>query len=403
MRAATVNFLKSSIYLNTNNLYHILEYGNMRMLELIKNPSYLPGFIIAIAILGIFLFKTIRIFFREGVFRHIRDDWTDRLPYRIHYNKYRGLSRPSYVLICCIYYSIKTLFLFIFALDFYFLKFLFWDIWKWLYEFDIREWHKDFFLDSSSEELEEEDFSDNEDCVENKFTKASHIYSVKQNENVTSKNIAEQEFNITYLWHNGTEEMWKNALGTYWDSFNDEQYRLEKELEVIDVNEVLAFSANDFYSFLYNQYFPWKFTNKLFLSRNRKHLEKYLLNNEMNRLSLIQKRLANLNFADIKESLAVASSIRGLGTAGASGLLTILYPEYFGTVDKFVVFSLLKIEGLQQQSVISCMNPEALTLNDGAALIEIMREKSAELNKRFNTDFWTPRKIDMILWATREY
>ena len=45
------------------------------------------------------------------------------------------------------------------------------------------------------------------------------------------------------------------------------------------------------------------------------------------------------------------------------------------------------------------MNPESLTNNDGVILVEIMREKAEELNRNFNTDFWTPRKIDMILWS----
>ena len=26
-------------------------------------------------------------------------------------------------------------------------------------------------------------------------------------------------------------------------------------------------------------------------------------------------------------------------------------------------------------------------------------EKANELNQRFDTDFWTPRKIDMVLWS----
>jgi hypothetical protein len=193
--------------------------------------------------------------------------------------------------------------------------------------------------------------------------------------------------------------MWKTALKSYWERFNDDQYRLEKEIEAIEVCDVASLSVYEFYDFLYQQYYPWKFTNKLFLSRNRKHLEKYLFDNEIVRLAKIQKRLFNLDFKNTKECLAVASSIHGLGTAGASGLLAILYPEHFGTVDKFVVYSLLKIDGLQESAAVSSMNPEALTLNNGVTLIEIMRNKAQELNERFNTDFWTPRKIDMILWA----
>lgn len=369
----------------------------MKIFEVLQDPSYLPSFIIAFVIVGIFAFKTIRIFFREGVIQHIKDDWTYRLPYRIQHNRYRGLSRPSYVLICCMYYPIKALFLLLLAFDIYAIKFIVWDVWKWLFKFEDRAWYKKLFYSAYSDTYEDEEYEDDEDYL------YAEIAPITQAPQSVSHKIEVSQLNsrIAELWYNGTEEMWKAALKSYWDRFNDDQYRLEKEIEAIDAGDVSSLTAYEFYDFLYQQYYPWKFTNKLFLSRNRKHLEKYLFDNEIDKLARIQKRLFDLDFDDIKECLAVASSIHGLGTAGASGLLSILYPEHFGTVDKFVVYSLLKIDELPEKAIVSGMNPEALTLNNGVALIEIMRNKAAELNRRFNTDFWTPRKIDMILWAVR--
>lgn len=374
------------------------------MFEVLQDPSYYPSFIIALVIVGIFLFKTIRIFFREGVIQHIKDDWTYRLPYRIQHNRYRGLSRPSYVLICCMYYPIKALFLLILAFDIYAIKFLLWDIWKWLFRFEDRTWYKKFFtvfIQNTYDDCDEyEDYTDDEEYLEDNASYSSGSVC-KPIKNDTASSEMEYKSKIADLWHNGNEEMWKAALKSYWDHFNADQYRLEKEIGAINASDVAALSVYEFYDFLYQLYYPWKFTNKLFLSRNRKHLERYLFDEEIDRLSHIQKRLFNLDFEDIKGCLAVASSIHGLGTAGASGLLSILYPEHFGTVDKFVVYSLLKIDGLQERSTVFSMNPEALTQNNGVVLIEIMRNKAQELNERFNTDFWTPRKIDMILWATR--
>ena len=115
------------------------------MLELLKNPSYLPSFIVAVVIVGIFLFKTLRIFWREGVIQHIKDDWTYRLPYRIQHNRFRGASRPAYVLICCLYYPIKSLFLLVLAIDIYCIKFFVWDIWKWLFRFEGKSWYKKMY------------------------------------------------------------------------------------------------------------------------------------------------------------------------------------------------------------------------------------------------------------------
>ena len=349
------------------------------MLAVLKNVSYLPSFIIAITIVGVFLYKTIRIFFREGVVQHIKDDWTHRLPYKIRYNRYRGASRPSYVLLCCIYYPIKDLFLIVLAFEIYVIKFVVWDIWVWLFR------SKNKVLHAKREHTAWSAKNDSE--------------SVDDPEGDSTRCISKTE--IADLWHNGDEDMWHAALGRYWSRFTTDQYRLEKEIENICISDIASLSVCEFYDFLYQQYYPWKFTNKLFLSRNRKHLEKYLLNDEIECLAQIQTHLLNLDLANIKECLSVASSIHGLGTAGASGLLSILYPEYFGTVDRFVVYSLLEIDGLQEHETLSKMNPEALNLNDGVALIEIMRKKAKELNNRFDTDFWTPRKIDMILWAVR--
>jgi hypothetical protein len=45
------------------------------------------------------------------------------------------------------------------------------------------------------------------------------------------------------------------------------------------------------------------------------------------------------------------------------------------------------------------MNPEALTIADGVLLIELFRRKASDNNRLFNSDTWTPRKIDKVLWT----
>jgi hypothetical protein len=48
------------------------------------------------------------------------------------------------------------------------------------------------------------------------------------------------------------------------------------------------------------------------------------------------------------------------------------------------------------------MNPDNLKVSDGVVLINIMKNKSNELNKIFECNDWNPRSIDKILWATRD-
>ncbi len=49
---------------------------------------------------------------------------------------------------------------------------------------------------------------------------------------------------------------------------------------------------------------------------------------------------------DTRETLLAAKKTPGLGFAGASGLLALLYPQKFGTVDQFVVKTLRNVPTL---------------------------------------------------------
>jgi hypothetical protein len=92
--------------------------------------------------------------------------------------------------------------------------------------------------------------------------------------------------------------------------------------------------------------------------------------------------------------------IHGLGTAGASGLLALIYPAHFATVDQFVAKALRLVEGLPERDRVLKMRSNGLTVSDGVVLIDIMRRKAAQSNNQlFGFSHWTPRKLDMILWT----
>ena len=98
----------------------------------------------------------------------------------------------------------------------------------------------------------------------------------------------------------------------------------------------------------------------------------------------------------IKIGFNLITMIPGLGIAGTSGLLSILFPKYYGTVDQFVVKS-LKEAGVK----LSVRNPVSINLKGAIELEKIMYNKAQELNNRNGTSYWTPRKIDKVLWAHR--
>lgn len=193
--------------------------------------------------------------------------------------------------------------------------------------------------------------------------------------------------------------MWMLALQHYYDLLSESQSLLDSKMERVSSDEISALSIEDFYQFLHEEYYVWKYTQRNRLATTRKQLERYVTENRMYELEFIKHRLFVSDLSNTHECLSVASNIRGLGTAGASGLLAILFPREYGTVDQFVVKSLFAIGNLTEHKRIEQMNPNFLKIDDGVVLIEIMRRKAQALNQKFNTTFWTPRKIDMILWS----
>ena len=174
---------------------------------------------------------------------------------------------------------------------------------------------------------------------------------------------------------------------------------LEKEMDQLDATQVKKMDPEAWYKFLLEKYFRWKYTAPNRFASTTKILRSYAANNELAALHTIKEKLFVLDKDNIQQCLAVASSIRGLGIAGASGLLAILFPRYFGTVDQFAVKALTNIPELSENELIVAMSPESLKLSDGTVLIRIMRRKAEELNRTFSTTNWTPRKIDMVLWT----
>lgn len=205
--------------------------------------------------------------------------------------------------------------------------------------------------------------------------------------------------NISLLWDSKDESEWKAALTHYDEILDANQIEIENRINTLNVKEIKSYSTKEFYNFLYNEYFVWKFTAKNRLVTTRNSLIRYEKENRFDELEKIKINIFSLNHSDIKICLKTAMEIHGLGTAGASGLLSVLFPEDFGTVDQFVVKALCDIKDLEEHNELIKINPDRISLNAGVLLISIMRRKAAELNKCFNTNYWTPRKIDMILWC----
>ncbi len=206
--------------------------------------------------------------------------------------------------------------------------------------------------------------------------------------------------NIASLWNSKDEGLWKKSMENYWNLIKPENLLLEKEMERLVPADINNLGENEWFEFLLKKYFKWKYTAPNRYGSTTKYLKPYKENNRLGKLLNIRDRiLASGERGDIGNALTVTKEIKGLGTAGASGLLALLFPGKFATVDQFVVKALCKVPGLPERKLLDCMNPERLSLQDGVILISIMKQKADELNNLFKTNYWTPRKIDLILWA----
>lgn len=206
------------------------------------------------------------------------------------------------------------------------------------------------------------------------------------------------------LWSSQNEDEWKKALDSYWRMVKPDHLAIEKEFDDLDLSIIQAMDPEQWYDFLHDKYFFWKYTAPNRYRTTTAHLQKYVDGpDSLDKLCRIKQEIFNFDTNDIAEGIRIATKIRGLGVAGASGLLAVFFPHQFATVDQFVVKALRHVEGLPENQELMEMNPESLSPKDGVILINIMKAKAEALNRRFDSTAWSPRKIDMVLWGLDRY
>jgi len=187
--------------------------------------------------------------------------------------------------------------------------------------------------------------------------------------------------------------------------------KLDAEIDPIDIDYLSSLDAEQWFEFLHDKYFPWKYTARNRLATTRASLCKHRnRENGLADLERIRDHLVQAPTKDTAKSLKIATSIGGLGVAGASGLLSLIYPGDFGTVDEYLILALASIHSLPEHNELADLKKRierskakntsfAISERAGVMLIAIMRRKSEENNNHFSSSDWTPRRIDKVLWA----
>src|SRR6476659_9531783 len=174
-------------------------------------------------------------------------------------------------------------------------------------------------------------------------------------------------YSIDEVWSSRDEALWLWALEQYGEPVKESNRALERELATLKLETIEALDEVGWYEFLRDKYFRWKFTAPNRYKTTTNSLSWYVTEGQLGQLSGVKEELLRFDREDIRRGLQIGTKIRGLGVAGASGLLSVLYPQDFGTVDQFVVKGLLKVEsmGVEEREALTKMNPEGLRLPDG--------------------------------------
>ena len=260
---------------------------------------------------------------------------------------------------------------------------------------DSATMHRAFWANTESHSIALSWLSVNYSVVEVNLEERYVVFEKKRNFEMTNNSI-------NYLWNHGTEANWIDALNQYdviIDTRSADTQWIEHFMDRIQAEDIKNISTSEFYEFLYEKYFVWIYTQKNRLASTRKHLRRYIDEDRLAELTAIREKIFNTDHANIEDCITATMEIRGLGIAGASGLLSILFPSEFGGVNEFIITLLRGVDGIGYGYDLAKMNTNILTAKDGVVLTKIYREKANELNARFETDFWTPRKIDKVLWA----
>lgn len=235
-------------------------------------------------------------------------------------------------------------------------------------------------------------------CMINKYDQTGDSHSLEFWQKILSS--VENRLALAKLWYSNSQSDWITALENYWNFVKPENESLERSLDKLDIERLRNMDETAWYGFLEHEYFRWKFTAKNRYATTTKNLSEYETNGNLFELDQLRLKLLALDPQNAKLGLEIAMSIKGLGTAGASGLLSLMYPNYFGTVDQFLVKALRLVPNLPELKDLEMINPENINAKKGMVLTEILRRKAYELNAKFNTTEWTPRKIDKVLWTS---
>ena len=193
---------------------------------------------------------------------------------------------------------------------------------------------------------------------------------------------------INDLWDSRNERDWFIALDRCRLTLADRKdHELIEFFHTVDLEYVRGLGVQEWYDFLV-KYCHWQFAGNR-LQQKLRDLDK----NSFEQLFSVKSSLVAIDQRDLADarkclSLVRSARIRGLDYSCASGLLALLFKEWFGTADSCILESLWTIESLPEkrkmQEILAWLNTRNDWRDSDAALVvNIMRRKAAQPQHRF--------------------
>ncbi|MBX9791902.1 MAG: hypothetical protein K2Y37_23510 [Pirellulales bacterium] len=179
------------------------------------------------------------------------------------------------------------------------------------------------------------------------------------------------------LWRSRRQQDWDQALRAYWDTVPARSMEIERAMDNLSLSRISQMDESDWFLFLRDEYFYWKFMVR---KRNTNYLEKQ----SRAELFEIKRELLDMRFSDddrdgIRRAIRAADKVAGLDVKSATGLLAVMYPKWFGTVDRHVIDCLQTISELPEFDAIQEMSARKnVTVDDATLLVLVMRTALSE-------------------------
>ena len=122
------------------------------------------------------------------------------------------------------------------------------------------------------------------------------------------------------LWNKPRVEEWEIALKRYWSYVKPTNLALEKEMECLNISVIESMDQTQWYTFLLEKYFKWKYTAPNRYGSTTKYLSISVDKNGYGPLFKIKEKLLIFDRNNITQGLQIATEINGLGAPGAKSV-----------------------------------------------------------------------------------